>query len=178
VGVNHAPGRFNQEKLAWLNQQYIKEADAERLAELTRPFLAKQGIDTGHGPELAGLMPLLKERVSTIVELADAAHIFYRHNLPAQDEIKAKLEPAALPAFEQLRTALADVAWDAAALGQLFKDTAKGNGLKMGQIGIPLRLVLFGTAQTPSIDATLVLLGREETLRRFDSAWAQARAEL
>jgi len=178
AGVNHAPGRFNQEKLAWLNQQYLKEADADRLADLVRPFLAKQDVDTAHGPDLASLMPMLKERVSTVVELADAAHIFYRHNLPAEDEIKAKLEPAALPAFEQLRAALADVAWDAAALGQLFKDTAKANGLKMGQIGIPLRLVLFGTAQTPSIDATLVRLGREETLRRFDTAWPQVRAIL
>jgi len=176
AGVNHAPGRFNQEKLTWLNQQYLKEADPVRLAELVRPFLAKQGVETTDGPDLAALMPLLRERVATVEELADAAHIFYRHTLAAEDELKAKLEPAALPAFEQIRTALAEVAWDAGALNQLFKDTAKANGLKMGQIGIPMRLVLFGTAQTPSIDATLVLLGRAETLRRFDAAWAAARA--
>jgi glutamyl-tRNA synthetase len=66
------------------------------------------------------------------------------------------------------------VTWEAGALSQLFKDTAKAFGLKMGQIGIPLRLVLFGTAQTPSIDATLVILGREETLRRFAAAWPHA----
>jgi len=176
AGVSHAPARFNQEKLAWLNQQYLKETDNERLASLVRPFLAKQAIDTTSGPDLASLMPLLKERVSTVEELADAAHIFYRHTLPTEAEVKAKLEPAALPAFEQLRTALTDIAWETASLNALFKDTAKAHGLKMGQIGIPLRLVLFGTAQTPSIDATLAILGRAESLRRFDAAWPQARA--
>ena len=178
VGVSHAPSRFNQEKLAWLNQQYLKETDDVRLADLVRPFLTAAGVDVGQGPLLADLMPLLKERVATVTELADACHIFYHHSLPADDELKAKLEAAAVPAFEQLRAALADVAWEAAALSQLFKDTAKACGLKMGQIGIPLRLVLFGTAQTPSIDATLTLLGREETLRRFDAAWPKAKALL
>jgi glutamyl-tRNA synthetase len=42
----------------------------------------------------------------------------------------------------------------------------------MGQIGMPLRLILFGTAQTPAIDQVLALLGRDETLRRLDFAWA------
>jgi glutamyl-tRNA synthetase len=177
-GVSHAPSRFNQEKLAWLNQQYLKETDNRRLAELAHPFLAVQGIEPSQGPELAVLAGLLKERASTVEELADAAHIFYRQTLAPVDELKAKLESAALPAFESIRRDLATVDWQAAALGQLFKDTAKAFNLKMGQIGIPLRLVLFGTAQTPSIDQTLVALGREETLRRFEAGWPHALAAI
>jgi glutamyl-tRNA synthetase len=76
-----------------------------------------------------------------------------------------------LPAFEQLKQDFATVAWEAPALSQLLKDTAQAFGLKMGQIGMPLRLILFGTAQTPAIDQVLALLGRDETLRRFESAW-------
>ncbi|TCJ19784.1 glutamate--tRNA ligase [Parasulfuritortus cantonensis] len=178
AGVSHAPARFNQEKLAWLNQQYMKEAEPARLAELVQPFLAGQGVETAAGPELAALMPLLRERVGTVEELADAAHIFYRHGLPAEAEVKAKLDPAALPCLEGLRATLAEVDWQAPAINQLLKDGAKASGLKMGQIGIPLRLVLFGTAHTPSIDATLALLGRAETLRRFDSAWPAVKAML
>ncbi len=177
-GVSHAPGRFNQEKLAWLNQQYLKEADNGRLAELALPFLAKQGIDTAGGPALADLMALLKERTATIEELADAAHIFYRHNLATVEDLQARLEPAALPAFEQLQAEMNTVVWEADVLNRLFKDTAKAFGLKMGQIGVPLRLVLFGTAHTPSLDATLVALGRAETLRRFATAWPHALAAL
>lgn len=174
--VSHSPARFDQEKLGWLNQQYLKEADNDRLAGLVLPFLHKQGIEHDDGPDLAKLMGLLKERVSTIEELADACHIFFRQTEPTVDELKAKLTVDALPAMEKLKTDIAGIEWTAASINQLLKDTAKAFGLKLGQIGIPLRLVLFGTAQTPSLDQTLELLGRDETMHRFEAAWPHALA--
>ncbi|HRH80073.1 MAG TPA: glutamate--tRNA ligase [Thiobacillaceae bacterium] len=178
ANVSHSPARFDQGKLAWLNQQYLKEAGNARLADLARPFLDKQGVETGAGPAPADLMGLLKERVATVEELADAAHIYYRHALPPVEEVREKLDAAALPALEKLAADLATVAWEAPAINQLMKDTAKTFGLKMGQIGIPLRLVLFGTAQTPSIDAVLTLLGRKRTLARFAAAWPHVLAAI
>jgi len=176
--VNHAAARFDGSKLTWLNQQYLKEADDSRLAGLVRPFLKAQGIEPNGGPDPVPLIALVKERVNTVEELADGLHIYYRQALPAVEDIKAKLATAALPAFEKLRQDFDTVAWEAPALGQLLKDTAAAFGLKMGQIGMPLRLVLFGTAQTPAIDQVLAIMGREETLRRFDAAWPHALAAL
>jgi glutamyl-tRNA synthetase len=174
--VSHSAARFDAGKLTWLNQQYLKEADNARLADLARPFLASQGIEPDGGPGLAALVGLVKERTSSIVELADALHIYFRQALPPVEELQARLGREALPAFEKLQADLATVAWEAPAIGQLIKDTAKAFDLKMGQIGMPLRLILFGTAQTPSIDETLFLLGRAETLRRFQAAWPHALA--
>jgi glutamyl-tRNA synthetase len=176
--VNHAAARFDASKLSWLNQQYMKEADDARLAELVRPFLKTQGIELDGGADPVALIALVKERVSTVEELADGLHIYYRQALPAVDEVRAKLTTAALPAFEQLRRDFDAVTWEAPALGRLLKDTAAAFGLKMGQIGMPLRLVLFGTAQTPAIDQVLALMGRREILRRFDAAWPYALAAL
>jgi glutamyl-tRNA synthetase len=176
--VSHSAARFDVSKLAWLNQQYLKEADNARLADLARPFLAHQGIDASRGPNLAALVGLVKERVSGIVELADALHIYFRQALPTVEELQDKLGRDALPAFEKLQADFATVAWEAPAIGRLIKDTATSFGLKMGQIGMPLRLILFGTAQTPSIDQTLFLLGRSETLRRFQAAWPHALASM
>jgi len=170
-GVSHAASRFNQEKLTWLNQQYLKEATDPRLGELVRPFLAKQGMDEVASDRLASLATLLKERVSTVEELADAIHIFLVHNLPEASQLAEKSAPGSQIAFEHLREELATISWDGASLGQLFKNVAQKTGFKMGQIGIPFRLALFGTAQTPSLDATLLALGREETLKRLDAAW-------
>lgn len=169
--VSHSAARFDQGKLTWLNQQYLKEADDSRLADLLRPYLARQGIEPGEGPDLAGVVGLLKERVATLVELADAAHIFYRQALPTAAELQEKADAAALPALEAIKSTFTTLHWDRANLNQTLKDTAKQHGLKMGQVGIPLRLLLFGTAQTPAIDLTLELLGREETLRRLANAW-------
>ena len=176
--VNHAASRFDAAKLAWLNQQYLKEADNARLIDLVRPFLKVQGIELNSGADPLPLIALVKERASTVVELADGLHIYYRQALPAVEELRAKLAVPTLPAFEKLRQDFNDVAWEAPALSQLLKDTAAAFGLKMGQIGMPLRLVLFGTAQTPAIDQVLALMGREEILRRFDAAWPHTLAAL
>jgi glutamyl-tRNA synthetase len=169
--VSHSAARFDGSKLAWLNQQYLKEAGNTRLAELVQPFLKAQNIDTAGSSALVGLIGLVKERVNTIAELADGLHIYYRQSLASVEELRAKLPKSALPAFEQLKLDFASVVWEAPALSQLLKDTAQAFGLKMGQIGMPLRLILFGTAQTPAIDQVLALLGREETLRRMQTAW-------
>jgi len=176
--VSHSAARFDGSKLGWLNQQYLKEADNARLAELVQPFLHAQGIATAGQDNLAGLIALVKERVNTIVELADGLHIYFRQSLAGADDLRAKLPRSALPAFEKLHAEFTTVAWEAPALGQLLKDTAQAFGLKMGQIGMPLRLILFGSAQTPAIDQILALLGRDETLRRFATAWPHVLATL
>ncbi len=176
--VSHSAARFDQEKLAWLNQQYLKEADDDRLAGLVRPFLIGQGIAPDAGPPLPALLGLLKERVNTVRELSDSAHIFFQQTLPTLEEFREKAAPAVLPVLQILLGAFAITTWERASINQVIKGTVLQSGLKFGQVGIPLRLLLFGTAQTPPIDATLELLGRAETLRRLEAALPHARAML
>ncbi len=174
ANISHAPSRFNGEKLTWLNQQYLKEADDDRLAGLVRTRLTRMGVNCDHGPDLAALMGLLKGRVSTLVELADATHIFFVQIEPTAEELRTKCDAAGLDAIRALSSDLAACEWTTDALNAALKARAKANGLKLGQIGIPLRLMLFGTAQTPSLEATLFLLGRDETLRRLTAALPHA----
>lgn len=182
ANISHAPSRFNTEKLTWLNQQYLKEANNDRLAGLVRPRLMRLGVncdsETNRGLDLAALMGLLKDRVSTVVELADAAHIFFVQIEPAAEELRAKLDAAGLAAIRALGDDLATCDWTSDAINTTLKTRAKESGIKLGQIGVPLRLMLFGTAQTPSLDATLFLLGRDETLRRLKAALPHADAIL
>jgi hypothetical protein len=97
--VSHSAARFDGSKLAWLSQQYLKEADNTRLAELVQPFLNAQNIDTTGSAALAGLIGLVKERVNTVAELADGLHIYYRQSLATAEELRAKLPKTALPAL-------------------------------------------------------------------------------
>lgn len=178
ANISHAPSRFNAEKLTWLNQHYLKEADDERLAGLVRTRLTRSGVNCDHGPELTALMGLLKGRVNTVVELADAAHLFFVQIEPAVADLQAKLDAAGLAAIRALGDDLSTCDWNGDAINTALKARAKESGVKLGQIGIPLRLMLFGTAQTPSLDATLFLLGRAETLRRLNAALPHAEAIL
>src|SRR5204862_5682363 len=77
VHVSRSPAQFNPDKLAWLNQQYLKTADDARLTERVEPLLRPRGAQPGGGPALVRVVALLKDRAATLVQLADEAMLFY-----------------------------------------------------------------------------------------------------
>ncbi len=165
--VSRSPARFDPEKLGWLNQQYLKAADDRRLAALMAPFLERDGCTIAGGPSLERVAALLKERVSTIEELADAAVYFYRRIEPAdalrQQHYAAEVKPA-LVAF---RAKLETVEWRRETIAAALKTVLADHQLKMPKFAMPLRVMVTGGPQSPSIDATLELVGRAEVLARM-----------
>jgi glutamyl-tRNA synthetase len=157
--VSRSPARFDGEKLAWLNQQYLKAAPDERLARLLTPLLME-----GAGPPLERVVALLKERAGSVKELAAQASMFTTD--PGPQPVPAE----ARPALAALKTALESLAWERKALGAAVQAAAKAHNLKMPQLAMPLRRILTGREQTPSIDAVLELLGRETVLARLSRA--------
>ena len=91
--ISRSPARFDPDKLRWLNQQYMKEADNARLAALAVPFLERDGCHVSGGAPLPSVVALLKERVSTVEELADAAVVNAR-----DQQRKGRIEAATFPA--------------------------------------------------------------------------------
>jgi glutamyl-tRNA synthetase len=166
--ISRSPARFDPAKLTWLNQHYMKAADDGRLAALTAPYLEARECDLSQGPELGKVVALLKERTSTVVELADAAMLFYRTLHPTA-ELKAQhYSVEAKPALEALRGKLAEIEWSREAIGRAVKETVGEFGLKMPKLAMPLRVMVTGEPQTPAIDATLELIGRQRVLERMD----------
>ena len=165
--VSKSPARFNPEKLAWLNQQYLKSTDDARLAGLAQPFLAADGCDTRNGPALDRVVALLKERVNTVEELADAAVYFYRALEPAEALRAQHYSQDVKPALEELRQRFERVDWQKPAISEAIKAVIGAHRLKMPKLAMPLRVMVSGTTQTPSIDATLELIGREQVLARM-----------
>ena len=171
--ITASAAQFNTEKLNWLNAHYIKAADPQRLAAEVKRRLAKQGVSTADGPDVALVAALYRDRAGNLNELADAAHPFYVV-VHASEEVRAQhLTEAARHALKVLRERLAGCAWQVAELGQLVKQTATELGLKMPQVAIPLRVALLGLPQSPAIDAVLEVLGRERVLKRLDTALAK-----
>jgi len=166
--VSQSPARFDPEKLRWLNAQYIRKADDARLAALAEPFLARDGCDTKQGAPLAKVVALLKERVSTIEELADAAVYFYRALEPSDELKKQHYTADVKPALTDLRDQLAKGAWTREAINAAIKGVVADRKLKMPKLAMPLRVMVTGEAQTPSVDAVLELIGRDEVLARME----------
>jgi len=162
--VSRSAAQFNPEKLGWINQQYLKEASDARLARLVEPELRKRGAQPAGGPPLEKVVALLKDRASTIPLLADEAMLFYAMEV---DPGTPDWDLAVSKGLRMLKAKLSTVAWDRAAIGEAIKEAVKSNGLKMPQLAMPLRRLVTGRTQTPSIDAVLELIGRETVLLRL-----------
>jgi glutamyl-tRNA synthetase len=165
--ISKSAAQFNPEKLRWLNQHYIKMADNTRLDGLVRKHLADRGVEVSDAPKLEAVIVLYKERVATLLELADEAEVFYIEIHPAQDLLDTHLLPEVLPALRELAVRFADVAWEAHALAALIKELLAKHNLKMPKLAMPLRVMLVGQTHTPSVDAVLALFPREKVLARI-----------
>ncbi len=166
--ASRSAAQFDPEKLLWLNQHYIKLADDARLAALVAPVLAGKGIDVAAGPALGPVVALLKDRATTIIHLAEAAMLFYAAAEPEAGLLEQHLTAQVKPAMRMLEEKLrALTAWDKDALSGEIKAVLMATKLKMPQLAMPLRVVVAGRTQTPSIDAVLALLGRETVLGRL-----------
>ncbi|NDI87575.1 glutamate--tRNA ligase [Undibacterium sp. B2R-29] len=170
--LSGSAAQFNPEKLDWINNHYIKAADNARLAELIRPSMLAAGAEFAGAPDLAAVIALFKERANTTVMLAESAMLFYRQPAPEAALLQQHLTDAVRPALQQYAELLKTVAWDKAAISAALKTVLAEHGLKMPQLAMPLRLLLTGQLQTPSIDAVIDLFGRETVAARLAVAFA------
>jgi glutamyl-tRNA synthetase len=168
--ITPSAAQFNTEKLNWLNAHYIKQADNGRLTELVRPRLEARGVKVGNVPALESVIALYKERVHTLNELADAAEVFYIDIHPSAELLAQHLSEEAKPALADFIAGIQSVNWEAPAIGALIKETVAKHGLKMPKLAMPLRVLLTGQAQTPSVDAVVALFPRETVLARLAAA--------
>jgi glutamyl-tRNA synthetase len=174
--INKAAARFDFERLRNLNGHYIREtADADLLKRLEAVLPEIEGgavlaakLDAIR-PQLMALMPALKERAKTLVELAhSAAFLAAKRPLALDERASALLDAEARPRMGRLAEALAATAWEHDALERAARDFAENEGVKLGKVAQPLRAALTGSAASPPIFDVLVALGREESLARIE----------
>jgi len=165
--VSRSPAKFDPEKALWMNQQYLKGADDVRLSGLAELVLRDMGIDARKGPPIDKVVALLKDRANTVVHLAENARMFYTYEQPMQKDIETQVDPKTRPALQMLKAKLADVPWERKAIAGAISEVLKATGLKMPALAMPVRLLVTGRTQTPSLDAVLELIGRETVLARL-----------
>lgn len=164
-----SPAQWDAAKLNWVNAQYLRALDDAALATLVA-----QQMDRNHNLQtdddrLPRICALFKDRCDTTVALAQWAAGFYAPVQPVPAEREKHVTAAVLPAVHLLGLRLADCAWDKAAIGACIKQVLVERGLKMPQLAMPVRVLLLGTSQTPSLDAVIELFLKETVLDRLGS---------
>ncbi|MEO8676915.1 MAG: glutamate--tRNA ligase [Casimicrobiaceae bacterium] len=171
--IHPAPSRFDLAKLRWFNHEHMKRAPDDALGRALEPFLRSARLDPAQGPPAADVAAVLRDRVNTLVEMADAAHYFYSTPHPALEKIAEFVNEGNRAALAALAEHFADVEWKRETILSAIKIGATKHGLKPPQVMMPLRVLVCGTPQTPAIDAVLALLGRETTRTRLAAGLAR-----
>ena len=170
--VNRAAARMDTEKLQWLNQHYIKQADGQRLAECLSEQLERLGVDITKGPALGAVVAAQRERAKTLKEMAENSVYFFSDFESFQEKAARKnLKPAIAGALRLVRERLAELSeWHSEAIHQCIVNVAEQQEMKLGKLGQPLRVATTGGAISPPIDITLELVGQARTLELIDRA--------
>jgi glutamyl-tRNA synthetase len=175
--VNKAASRFDTEKLAWLNQHYLKTDEPRTLAAEFEWHLARAGIDFSQGPAPADVIVALRDRVHTLKEMAERAKIWYAPIAEWDEKAVAKhlKNDSAAAVLEAAKALLAECTWQPEPIHDVIAQVAAKLDLGMGKIAQPLRVAMTGTQVSPSIEHTIYLADRAEALRRIDDALALTR---
>lgn len=164
--ITSSAAQFNTEKLNWLNAHYIKQADSERLVEDIRARLAAENI-VAEVSRLGQIIDLYRERVNTLNELAQQIRYFFNRPAIEAGATEKHLTPEIMPVLKILMGELQKLDWTTEAIHQAMEQAVTSNGLKFPKVAMPLRLILTGGTQSPSIDQVMKVLGKEETLARL-----------
>ena len=166
--LGRSAAQFDEAKLKWVNAQHLKAMSDDALAQHVQPFLTQLGVVADE--RLANICGLFKDRCDTLVVLAQWISAFYLDVVPNPDEKAQHVTDAVKPALAVLAGKLATCVWDKASIAAAIKETLGETGLKMPILAMPVRVLVMGTAQTPSLDAVLALSHREKILERLQNA--------
>ncbi len=163
---------FDQTKLEWLNQEYMKRMDDARLAEVVAPFVARAGLPVpADRAWLARVMATLKARAKTLVELVEVGRFYFVPPERYDDKAAQKfLTPAGAERLDRLVERLATVDVTPQALEAAYRDLAAALGIKLVDLAQLSRLAVTGGTASPPIFDVLAILGRDETLARLRRA--------
>jgi len=167
---------FNPEKLQWLNQQYIQNADSIELATQLEPFLIKEGLLAEQHDlskeNIAKPIPSLNKRAQTLVEMAQKSTFYFQKELSFDEKARNKfLNKDIKPHIEKLIISINNMgALEHDSLEKLFKKIAEEAELKLGKLAQPVRVALTGSIASPGIYEVILLLGKATTLKRLNEA--------
>ena len=170
--IGQSASAFNTDKLIWLNQHYIRSLPATEVAKYAMWHFEQQGIDVSQGPALEDVIGVQAERVKNLKELAQISRYFYQdYEEFDADAAKKHLRPVAKEALEAVKTKLLALSeWNTQSIHDAINQTAEELGVGMGKVGMPLRVAVTGSGNSPALDVTLNLLKPEQIEQRINKA--------
>ena len=166
--ITSSSAQFNTEKLDWLNSHYIKTLPLDRISSAIEPYLKKEVHTPIDQNLLISAIDIHRERANHLTNLAkDIAYIF-EYQKPNQQDFEKHINAEALELIKSFQASLNKIDWTKEAIHNVMNEVVTLHAIKFPKLAMPLRVLLTGIAQSPSIDAVMAILGRDETMKRLN----------
>ena len=168
--INKSSSNFNIEKLQWLNQQYLMSLDPVEVAKQLAFYMMEHGIDIESGPGLNEIVLLLRERCKTLVEMVQNCRFFYQPVTEYDAKaVKKHIKDGTVDILTSVREKFAGLdEWYADGIHHAVQQVVNEKEVGFPKVAQPLRIAVTGSTTSPSIDTTLDLLGKDNTLNSID----------
>ncbi len=165
--LGKSAAQFDEAKLRWVNAQHMKAMSDEALRECVTPFLSSEVVSALGRDRSVRACGLFKDRCSTLVELAHWMNLLVTGGQASAEDLSLHVTDAVRPALDKLADALDRCEWTKAGIAAAIKQVLADTGVKMPQLAMPVRVLVMGTPHTPSVDAILELMFREDAIARI-----------
>lgn len=167
--ITPSAAQFNTEKLNWLNAHYIKTADIQELAQEISRRLALTGVTVTDNTQLVAALQLYRERANNLNQLAQDIRFFLVQPETNPADVEKHITPETLPIMADFVQKLQTIDWTAEAIHAVMNEVVTAHQVKFPKLAMPLRVMLIGIAQSPSIDQVMAILGREASIARINA---------
>ena len=166
--ITSSSAQFNTEKLDWLNSHYIKTLPLSRIREALEPYL-KKVVHTSMDPDLLERsIEIHRERANHLTTLSKDILYIFEYQKPNAEDFAKHINEEALNLIKTFQASINNIDWTKEAIHNVMNEVVTRHAIKFPKLAMPLRVLLTGIAQSPSIDAVMAILGRDETLKRLN----------
>jgi len=170
--VGRSAAAINPGKLDWLNAQHIKKIERDELVQRVQPFIEAKGYSSIDPDLLRKAVLSLRERVKTLVEMADLSEFYFCEEIAYDEKTAGKfLNQETMSMLEQVIASLSnELVLEKEKAHQLIQQLAETRGEPLVKIAQPLRVALTGRTVSPPIDEVMEVLGKAEMIKRLHKA--------
>lgn len=175
--LSKSPAFFDNNKLTWINNQYIKAQPLERIVNLALPFFVKEGVATQEEVDnnrawFEKLISLYQPQMSYGAEIVELTKQFFVEEIKFdEEELEILKQDTTVAVFEDFLEKL-EVAGDftSESIKTLIKTIQKDTGVKGKNLFMPIRIASTGSMHGPELNTSLELLGRDRVVARVKAA--------
>lgn len=172
--LSKSPALFDQQKLAWMNNQYMKKVETKRVYDLALPHLIKTGrisaeMSSEEQAWVEKLVALYQDQMSYGAEIVGLSELFFQDSVDYDDQAKEILGEEQVP--EVLKAFLDEVEampeFIDSEIKAAIKRVQKSTGHKGKKLFMPIRVAVTGQEHGPDLPKAIELLGREKVKARL-----------